>query len=101
MLVGIGVSSVFVLNSLLKLKLKTPRLWLKSSQNKFIVKHLANFNSQGVESKIVRIHGDRDFIVPARGLKIDYVIKSGGHFMFLDHHKQVLEAISMAIIRRF
>ena len=92
-----GQLASFLINSMLRLNVKIPRLWLNVGQNKFIVKHVLNFNSRELNGEIIRIHGSRDRIVPLADSDADYEIKGAGHFMFVHRRKDVLRAIAQAL----
>jgi hypothetical protein len=93
----LGAFLTFLVNRILKINIKIPRLWLKSGQNKFIIRHLLNFRHHDQDPDLVRIHGDRDRLFPMNGFEVDFTINSGGHFMFVDRRKEVLSKIKAAI----
>ncbi len=99
MATAFGCSLSFTLNQLLRLPVKIPRIWLKNSQNKFIVKHALGFNPSDTDSDIVRIHGENDRVVPLRKRSNVTVIKDAGHFMFVTKRKEMLRVIAEEIGR--
>ncbi len=90
----------FLINRIMRINVKIPRVWLKVGQNKFILRHALKLSCLGVNGEIVRIHGDSDLIVPLAGTDADYVIPGGGHFMFVYQRKELLQAIDHAIRQR-
>lgn len=96
-ILGIGVIVSTLVNKVLLLNIKIPRIWLKVGQNKFILKHALSLNSRDVNGKVIRIHGAKDLIVPLANTRADYVIPDAGHFMFVHRRKEVLQAITQAI----
>jgi hypothetical protein len=93
----IGVFVATLVNKVLRLTVKIPRIWLKVGQNKFILRHALSLNSRDVNGKVIRIHGAKDLIVPLAKTKADYVVPDAGHFMFVYQRKEVLQAVSLAI----
>lgn len=92
---GIAVTS-FVRN-VLRSDIKIPRIWLKSPQNKFIVRHALSFQTALDDRLVTHIHGDSDRLLPIKNIKRARVIPGGGHFMFVDKRKEVLTAISESL----
>lgn len=96
-LLALGVFVSTVINKVLRLNVKIPRIWLKVGQNKFILKHALSLDARDVNGKVIRIHGAKDLIVPLANNKADYIIPAAGHFMFVHRRKDVLQAIDQAI----
>lgn len=94
---GFGLVISFLVNQVLRIDVKIPRIWQKAGQNKFILKHALNFDSRGTNGEIVRIHGSKDRVVPLAKYGAEYTIKDAGHFMFVHRRKDVLQAIAQAI----
>lgn len=94
---GIGMQLTFWINTVLRLDVKIPRIWLKSGQNRFIIRHALRFDCQGVTCEIIRVHGSHDKVVPLSITGADIVIEDAGHFMFVHRRNDVLKAIAEAI----
>ncbi len=88
-----GLSLKFVLNKVLNLKIKVPRLWLKDAQNKFIVRLALKIKTPIDSSKLLHLHGEKDKIIPIHKIENPIIIKNAGHFMYLKNRKSVMEAI--------
>jgi pimeloyl-ACP methyl ester carboxylesterase len=95
---AVGMTAAFLLNNVLRMDVKIPRIWAKVDQNRFILKHALNFDCRGAKGKIVRIHGSKDRVVPLARSAAEYIIKGGGHFMFIHRRRDVLQAIGQAIL---
>lgn len=96
LLAFLGTAAKVLINDLLRLPMKIPKIWLKADQNKFIVKHSLSFRGPK-NPRVFRIHGAKDRIVPIAFESADRIIKSAGHFMFFQNrHKEVLSAIKEA-----
>ncbi len=92
-----GEGVALLVNRLMRLEIKIPRIWLKSSQNKFIIKHALTMTSQGVRCPVFRIHGRNDWVAPLRNFMGVTVIDDAGHFMFINRRKEVLQAIAKVL----
>ncbi len=52
---------------------------------------IVTWNNEKVPDNVIRIHGDRDRVLPLR--KTDYLIKNGGHIMVANRAEEVTSAI--------
>ncbi|MCU0879388.1 MAG: alpha/beta hydrolase [Pirellulaceae bacterium] len=65
---------------------------------KWSIARILDWNSTpAVDCPVFRIHGDRDFVLPIRGMKPDTVVRGGGHVISLTHPSEVNEFIRSAI----
>lgn len=89
----LGLTLTFLIRRLISADIKIPRIWLKSTQNKFIVKHALSWQGVKTTASVIHIHGEKDFVLPVHKIKDAHVIPGGGHFMFKQKRKEVLEKI--------
>jgi hypothetical protein len=94
---GLGLAVSILVNKVLRVDVKIPRVWLKAGQNKFILKHALSSSCRDAKCEIVRIHGSEDRVLPLLKDGAEYVVQGAGHFMFVRRRKDVLQAIAQAI----
>lgn len=61
------------------------------------LKHISKFNLPAKQIKIVRIHGDKDRVIPVNRQNTEYIIPMGGHFMIYNRKKDVIAVLEKAI----
>jgi pimeloyl-ACP methyl ester carboxylesterase len=60
---------------------------------KWALGSIIEWQNEGEPAKYVRIHGDKDRLIPLKG-KVDYIIAGGGHLMIVDKSMEVSEIIN-------
>jgi pimeloyl-ACP methyl ester carboxylesterase len=58
------------------------------------VNQALNWKNDWQHPHTYHIHGDKDNMFPIRNIKADHVIKDGGHFMIMNHAKEVSVCIN-------
>lgn len=69
---------------------KTFKAMLNSKDPRFLsrtVRMIIQWNREGVDQKIIHIHGNKDKTLPLKLVKADYVIENGSHMMTLTRGK--------------
>ena len=56
---------------------------------KWAIDSILNWDRTEIPKGIVRIHGDKDKVLPIGNGKVDYVIRRGGHFMIFNRADQI------------
>lgn len=67
-----------------------------ASYTNWAITRIVNWKTAQSSKKVYRVHGTKDFVIPAKG-KVDYIIPNGGHFMVVDQAKQVSNAINQIL----
>ncbi len=63
---------------------------------KWAIREMTNWNESGKNEYIVRIHGDRDKIIPLKN-DADYVIQDGGHMMITQRATEISSILNEEI----
>ena len=66
---------------------------------RWAIDKILNWKTDKPEIKIVRIHGSKDKLFPARKLNADYVIKKGGHFMIVRNANEISAILNAEIAK--
>jgi pimeloyl-ACP methyl ester carboxylesterase len=61
---------------------------------KWAVNQALNWKNDWQHPNTYHIHGDKDNMFPIKNIKADHVIKNGGHFMIMNHAKEVSACIN-------
>ncbi len=61
------------------------------------VNQILNWKNDWQPKNLKHIQGDKDRIFPIKYIKADYLIPGGGHFMIMNHSKEVNEIITMLL----
>lgn len=56
---------------------------------KWSINQVLNWKNDWLPSEMVHIHGNKDHIFPLKKVKPTHVINGGGHFMIMNHHKEI------------
>ncbi len=64
-----------------------------SSFSKWAVNEVLNWKRKSPPSGIIRIHGDKDRVLPLKKTIPHYLIKNGGHFMIANRAREVSELL--------
>lgn len=60
---------------------------------RWAIQTLTSWSEQTAQANAIRIHGDRDWVIPLKN-RVDYPIKDGGHFMVSDRAKEISRILS-------
>ncbi|MGE3756225.1 MAG: hypothetical protein AB7H97_00625 [Pseudobdellovibrionaceae bacterium] len=93
----IGVSLAFVINKILRIPVKVPRIWRKSEQNRFIAKHLLHLEGNPNIKRLIHIHGKRDRTFPIKTIKNVDIVVEANHFMIDTNRRDTLNAVAAAL----
>lgn len=63
---------------------------------KWAIREMSNWKESGNNEYIVRIHGDRDKIIPLKH-DADYIIKNGGHMMITQRATEICKILNEEI----
>jgi hypothetical protein len=92
---GLGRLVAFLVNEILRSEVRIPRIWLKSAQNKFIVRHALHFSGPSAQTpKILHIHGEKDAALPAKSIRDARIIPGAGHFLFVTNRKDMIRMMA-------
>lgn len=58
------------------------------------VNQALNWKNDWQHPRIYHIHGDKDNMFPIKNIKADFTIKNGGHFMVMNHAREVSDCIN-------
>src|SRR5690606_3395369 len=95
------LSSVFkkqniVTNWLFGAKTKENKILLKNiledTDSRFLkwaMDEIVNWQNTTMPHNCIHIHGNKDRIIPIRNCQVDYLIDGGGHFMTINHAKEI------------
>lgn len=64
------------------------------SFSKWAINEIVNWKKNLKDKNIIRIHGDKDKVLPIINFKPSYLIKGGGHFMIVNRAKEISEIIN-------
>ena len=73
---------------------------LKSSNpafSKWAINEIVNWKRKTAPQNVIRIHGDKDRVLPRINFKPDHLIKGGGHFMVVNKANEISRIINEAI----
>lgn len=57
------------------------------------INEIVNWKNETSPENIIHIHGNKDRIISIKGVKTDFVINGGGHFMTVNRSKEIQEII--------
>lgn len=60
---------------------------------KWAINEIVNWKNEISPENTISIHGDLDKIIPIKNVKVDHIIKNGGHFMTVSHAKEIEKLI--------
>ena len=64
--------------------------------SKWAVGQILNWKRRVIPANIIRIHGSKDHVLPLH-LKVDHLVKGGGHFMIVNKAAQISQILSHEI----
>jgi len=64
------------------------------SFSKWAVNEIVNWKKLTKDEDIIRIHGNKDKVLPIINFKPDYLIKGGGHFMVVNRAQEISQIIA-------
>lgn len=65
--------------------------------SKWAIHEIVNWKRTSSPQNIIRIHGDKDRVLPIINFKPDYLIKDGGHFMVVNKAKEISDILNREI----
>ena len=85
-------ASQWFLKHVLRSNIHIPRFWINSEKNKVIAKLALKLEAPNGLT-ILHIHGENDGIFPAQKICPNVLIPNAGHFMYVEHEKELLKNI--------
>lgn len=96
--------SMFFMNYLFGINRDTDKKLLKDvientdpAFSKWAMDGIVNWRKTDVDTGVIRIHGDKDRILPITGFKPDHLVKNGGHLMVINKADEVSALINRII----
>jgi pimeloyl-ACP methyl ester carboxylesterase len=68
--------------------------------SRWAIHALLTWNRMDTDNGVIRIHGDRDRVLPVTTFTPHYVVRNGGHLIVMTHAREVSELIDRALFEK-